>query len=606
MENPSTLTVMSLVLVIILSRGTFVNPQLGFLNQLLQKISQEEDVMTLFLLHHHESRSCALHGWHHREIPTLRFDELTIASVRSHFNHHSLSVVCLCKDSDTILLDTLAKDIDRMRQERIILWIQTNVTKELLHIISNQSEEHIFKQLLIVEAIDKPDQEVTALRQHFFPSPHFQRIENICDSEGPIFSSQRNNFMGRTATLEPALSKGIQTYKRLSPNVRIPIDRARDNLVLDFANRYNLRLKVMEPPNGANLSSPRMADFQFNSLFSGNVHIQHINPFDISTITVVVPCGREMRIEEVFQHLDLRSWLLHILLVYGIFVLAETLILVVTHRISGEAYRLTSLSPVLNLRAFRALLGMSFPMSRRSSLSLRQLILVITVFGFVFSNFFSCKLSALLTKHSLHSQVRNFEELQSSGLSVQVDLQMRILIESRLGADFLRHNITRVKFVTQLEKNKHLLSLDSTYAHVLPSEKWHTLRYYQKFYDKKVFCTSKDLTIIRSIPRTYTQQKNSIFYWPFFLFSIRLEEAGIVRHWTERAPFGLRSLLNVTIVDSAEQRVEALSVDHLMWLWTILVCGHGFAIFVFIIEMVLGGHRRWIWNPLPRNNIIVV
>nr|XP_044248964.1 uncharacterized protein LOC108069255 [Drosophila takahashii] len=394
-----------------------------------KKISQEDEVVTIFLLNHHESRGCALHSWHHREIPTLRFNELAIASVRNHFNHHSLSVVCICKDSDTFLLDTLAKDIDRMRQERIILWIQTKVTKELLHIVSNQCEEHRFLRLLIVEAIEKLEREVIAFRLHFYPSPHFQRIANICDLEGPIFPSQRNNFKGRTATLEPAWSRGIKTYKRLSPKARISIDRAQDNIVLDFANTYNLSLKVIEPPNRANLSSSRMADFQFNSLFMGNVYIKHINPYDISTIAVVVPCGREMRIEEVFKHLDMKSWLLHILLVYGIFVLAETFILVITHKISGEAYRLTSLSPVLNLRAFRALLGMSFPMSRRSSLSLRQLFLVITVFGFVFSNFFSCKLSALLTKPSRHSQIRNFEELQSSELTVLVDLHMRILLE---------------------------------------------------------------------------------------------------------------------------------------------------------------------------------
>ncbi|XP_070072679.1 uncharacterized protein [Drosophila takahashii] len=288
----------------------------------------------MFLLHHNESGSCALHSWHQQEIPTLRFNQLAIASIKNHFNHHSLSVVCITKDSDTILLDTLAKDIDGMRLERIILWIQRNVTEELLHTISKQSEKHSFLQLLIVEAIGNP---------------------------------------------------------------------------------YNLSLKVMQAPIGeSNQSILRIPDFQFNSLFNGNQHIKYINPYDISTIIVIVPCGREMRIEEVFKHLDLKSWLLHILLVYGIFVLAETFILVVTHRISGKAYRLTTLNPVLNLRAFRALLGMSFPVSRRSSLSLRQLFLMITVFGFVFSNFFSCKLSALLTKHSRHSEVRNFEELQTN------------------------------------------------------------------------------------------------------------------------------------------------------------------------------------------------
>ncbi|XP_044250082.2 uncharacterized protein [Drosophila takahashii] len=561
----------------------------------------------MFLLHHNESRSCALHSWHHQEIPTLRFNQLAIASIKNHFNHHSLSIVCICKDSDTILLDTLAEDLDRMRQDRIILWIQMNVSEQLLHTISNQSEEYSFLQVLIVEAIDSLEQKVTTFRLHSFPSPHFHRIENIFDLKGSIFSSLRNNFKGRMATLEPAWRSGLKSYKWLTSKVRVPIDRAQDNIILDFAKKYNLSFKVVKAANREiKQSSLRIPDFQFNSLFNGNEHIKYINPYDISAIIVVVPCGREMQIEEVFRHLDVKSWVLHILLVYVIFVLAETFILVVTHRISGKAYRLTSLNPVLNLRAFRALLGMSFPVSSRSSLSLRQLFLVITVFGFVFSNFFSCKLSALLTKHSQHSQVRNFDELRSSGLTVIVDWHIRSLIENRVEADFFTQNITRVKFVTQREKVYNLLSLDSTYAHVMLLEKYHTLRNYQKFYDKKVFCTSRDLTIIRSIPRTYTQQNNSIFYWSLFFFSIRLEEAGIVGQWSQRAPFQLRSNLNVTVVDNTKQRIESLSVYHLNWLWSILGCGYGLAIFVFIIEVCLGGHHRWTWNSRARNHIFVV
>jgi len=557
----------------------------------------------MFILHHNESRSCALLSWTQQEIPTLQFNQVARANLKNHYNHHSLSLVCICKDSDTILLDSLAKDVDGMRLERVILWIEINVSQELLRVITNQTEKHGFLQLIIIEAMDHLQQNLPVFRLHCFPSHHFHRIENIFNLKGPIFPYQRNNFRGKTATVEAAGKTGLKSYVWMSPELRVPIDRTEDNIVPDFANRYNLSLKVISVNNNSSL---RTSDFQLSSLFRKNRYIKYISPYDISSIIVVVPCGRDMQIEEVFRHLDVRSWLLRILLVYGIFVLAETFILVVTHRISGKAYRLTSVNPVLNLRAFRALLGMSFPISRRSSLSLRQLFLVISVFGFVFSNFFNCKLSSMLTKHSHHSQVNTFHDLRSSGLTVLVDPNIRFLIESRLGPDFFTQNITRVKFTTQKEKVEFMLSLDSTYAYVLLLEKWDSLRDYQKFFDKKVFCTSKDLTIIQGIPRTYTEQNNSIYYWPLFLFSLKLQEAGIIGHWTQRAPFKIRPTLNISIVNNAEQSIEALKFNHLNWLWSILGCGHGLAIFVFIVEICIGGHHRRNWNLRSRNHIFVV
>uniref|UniRef100_A0A6P4EAF6 Uncharacterized protein LOC108040545 n=1 Tax=Drosophila rhopaloa TaxID=1041015 RepID=A0A6P4EAF6_DRORH len=150
MDLPSSIIIIALSLTF-LSRGASEHPQLVFLNKIIEKLDEFDEVRTMLVLHHNESRNCALHGFHQTKIPTLRFDQLAIVEVRKHFNHNAVSLVCICNDSDTSLLDTLAEDTDNMRQEPIILWIQANVTQQLLNEISNQSEKHDFLFMLILE-----------------------------------------------------------------------------------------------------------------------------------------------------------------------------------------------------------------------------------------------------------------------------------------------------------------------------------------------------------------------------------------------------------------------------------------------------------------------
>ncbi|XP_044314477.1 uncharacterized protein LOC108052971 [Drosophila rhopaloa] len=457
----------------------------------------------MLVLHHHESRNCALHGWHQTEIPTLRFNQLAVAEVRKHFNHHAVSLVCICNDSDTSLLDTLAEDTDNMRQERIILWIQANVNKKLLQVILNQCKKYFFLFMLILEVGDNPHQAVNVLRLDAFPVLRFRRIANIFGLKHQIFQHRKFNFKGRTANLMPGYETDLNVSGKLYHKVKLPLVRTQDRIIIEFAKKYNLSLKLMNPSIGTHLKgSSGVADFRLNSLSQQNNFLKYVNPYDISSLFVVVPCGKERSIEEVIKHLDVQSWLLYIVFVYGIFVLAETFILVVTYKISGKAYRLTSLNPLLNLRAFRALLGMSFPISRRSSLSLRQLFLSISIFGLIFSNFFSCKLSALLTTHSDHLHIKNLDDLRASCLTVIVEMHHRSVIEQQLGPDYFKENLTNVKFVTLKKQFRLLLSLNHTYAYVIPSESWPTLNNYQKSFGKRVFCKSNNLTIIHSLPRT--------------------------------------------------------------------------------------------------------
>ncbi|XP_044250081.1 uncharacterized protein [Drosophila takahashii] len=514
MVLPSKLAIITL-LVTYLGRGTNEDQQLGFLNKLLQKIQHEEPIETMLVMQHNRDGNCALRNWNHREIPTLRFNQLHVVELRKLFNHVAVGVVCICRDSDTTLLESLAQSFNRMRQRRIILWLQAELTQEMLNVISNQVEEHQLLQMLILEVREEPIETVAVRRLDPFPNAHFLRIDNILDLEGPIFLPPEMNFKERTINLLPNWGAAFKINVTLPSKISVPIVRNQDLGVLMFALKYNLRLRVLE--DSYNLTSSVVPDIQLNTqIHTKMANLRTWNPYDISSLVVAVPCGKQWRIEEVFKQLNVQSWLFHIFVVYAIFVLAETFILAVNYRISGKAYRLISLNPLLNLRAFQALLGMSFPIGHNSSLSLRQLFLSISVFGLIFSNFFSCKLSALLTKQSAHPCVRNFDDLRTSGLNVIIGPTIRAFVDSEAGSEFVKNNLTNVKYISQEDRIRMMLSPGYNNAYLLFSENWSVVDKFQKLYGRKFLCTSENLTINQGLPITHILKNNSMLEQSLF------------------------------------------------------------------------------------------
>lgn len=568
-----------------LARGTAQYSQLGFLNKLVGRIHREQPIETVLVLQHNEDTNCVLQGWNRPEFPTLRSNQLGRVDVRKNFNYRSLGLVCICRDSDMSLLDTLAEDFSNIRKARIILLAQTIIDGELFQVITNKVEEYQFLRMLILELRDETKKEASVLRLDPFPRPKFDRIDNILGMKESIFFSSELNYKGRITYLRPDWEGAVRFYIQLPSNRTIPLTHMQDAAIVEFAFKYNVSLRVL---SSSNISV--VPDIRFRTqVLTNTSNIKSIGPYDITSLMLVVPCAREWRFGEVLGRMDIRSLLLHVISVYGIFVAAETFILVVTYRISGQAYALTTLNPLVNLRAFRAILGMPFPISHRASLSLRQLALAISVFGLVFSSFISCKLSALLTKRPHHPQVSSFEELRTSGLPIISGVVHRRLIEGDFAAEC---NLPQIVYLPQAKTAQMILDLNYSNAYFMLSESWEVVDNYQKSFGLKTLCESKDLTIIHGLPMLYELKKNSIFDKPLFRFMLRLREAGIVDSWIRDSSYYLRKTYNPTIYRSNERMDGPLSVSHLKWVWCVLGLGHGLALITFIIEMLLGGRRR--------------
>uniref|UniRef100_B3P7N0 GG12539 n=2 Tax=Drosophila erecta TaxID=7220 RepID=B3P7N0_DROER len=577
------------------------SPQLKFLRELIDVFEQVQEIRTIMLIKHSQDRNCHLEQWNPRASLILRADEMGSIRISGYSNDQAVSLVCIGNDSDYGLLHSLANAMDNMRQERIILWSQSEPTKILLDYISQQANRYHFVQLTIVAMNDSASAVPALLRMNPYPTAQFCQLKNIADINEANLFERGLSFQGRTAILRESVNSNIRFNVR-SPSGFIPLSELKDYEIVQFAIKYNLSLKLYEQ----NDTKSDHFDIQLGPRFITQdfpTQMAFVSPNTACSLIVIVPCSQKWRLMDVLHKLGVLKLICCLLIAYVLFVLIETLILWLTHRISDRGSRLTSLSPLLNPRAFRGILGLPFPEFRRSSVSLRQLFLVISVFGLVFSNFVSCKLSALLMKPAQNPQVRNFEELRDSGLITITDEYTHYFIKTHIDTEFFNRVLPHYLIAKKKETLRMLMSFNDSYSYIMYTPTWKLLNTLQRSLDERVFCESESLSIAWNLPRMYVLENNSALKWMLTRFINYIPQTGIPDAWNGVLPNIVKLLYNVTFPPKIAGTVP-LSIHHLSWIWHLLVIGESIATLVFVVEILLRKRNRSTSNLSERPSYI--
>nr|XP_043068392.1 uncharacterized protein LOC122321654 [Drosophila bipectinata] len=293
--------------------------------------------------------------------------------------------------------------------------------------------------------------------------------------------------------------------------------------------------------------------------------IDFANPYFSTSLIIVVPCESGLSIINVYEKLDIRTWFAYLLCVYWSFVVAETFIIWANLRMSGDR-RLPSINELLNLRAIQGILGLSFRVNNRASFSLRQLFLAISIFGMIFSSFFSSKLSAMLTKPFHQAQVKNFDDLQQSGLTILANKDQYHYLKNELDREITAKFISNVKQMGYYERMQLLLSLNNSYAYTIYGSRWPSIEAMQKLIGRKVLCSSEDLTVFNNIPRTHEHQPNSIFKKSLSFYQMFFYEMGLTSNHLNDLFRILRQELNMTLNKRIHDLAVPLTIENLHWL----------------------------------------
>ncbi|EDW97956.1 uncharacterized protein LOC6537699 [Drosophila yakuba] len=550
-----------------------------FLSTLLQTVHSDRPVDTLFLLHQSNCFNGSLQDWNPSGIPTLRSNELTAFDLEQNFNHNALALVCLTRNSFRELLNTLAKTFDGLRQERIILMIHQKPDPSFIEDISHELKDLQFLHLIVLVVREKWNGTISAstLRLQPFPAPHFKQIGNIFEIKKIFYHSI--NFHGRVLNVIPS-------------DIRV-LFVALTELFVEFAHRHNSTLQIQN----STIKEEDNYDIDMNThlhnskSFSDHKHIAM--DMNSNSLIILVPCGTELRGLDIFKELGLRTLTWLALVFYIIFVVVESTFVFVSNRFNRRNFSMRYTNPLVNLRAIRAILGQAFPISHRSSLSIKHFFVFMSLFGTLFVGFFDCKLRSFLTKKPYYSQIENFAELRQNGLTVVVDPHTRQFIEQEINADFFRVEVPNVKTATSRDLMNLVYSFDMKWAFVSHSIPWRAFKEEMKSLNLKILCESKNLTILENVPLTFSLRRNSIFSRHLRHFIIKSADTGMSTYWFKVAGKKMRKFIKTSLRGFEEQlSYQPLSFEHFKWLWTSLCIAYVISFMVFMMEILWAKYQR--------------
>ncbi|XP_043071165.1 uncharacterized protein LOC122322538 [Drosophila grimshawi] len=266
---------------------------------------------------------------------------------------------------------------------------------------------------------------------------------------------------------------------------------------------------------------------------------------------------------------------------------------------SSDRLILEFVKALLNMRAFAGVLGLPMPPRRnRTSLSLQQIVIIMSIFSLVFSCFFNANLSTLLTKHPQNKQIQNLKELRDSGLPIKTDKSAKMNMENAINAEFLKNVLPNSEYLSNKEFRKLLFTLNSSYGYQTFTTAWNVIDKYQRYRQQNVLCTSSGLHVSKNIPTAYVLKKNSIFRQAFDDFINLTWSYGLINYWIEQAKEIMIHLAfaKETTPNNQESKITPLNIEDLKWLWKLLGVCYSLAGLVFMVEKCVAYLQRKRFN----------
>ncbi|KAH8398667.1 hypothetical protein KR215_008960, partial [Drosophila sulfurigaster] len=574
--------------------NNFLNPEtvnfkINFLKNITENVLKEKKADTLLLLQRGQDFNCPLNKFIIEGLPILRLDESTVVPVKFVYNSQAIAVVCISELADSILLSVLAKDLDRMRDARIIIWLeiaQENL-EECLSAICENSRNYNFVNLIVLHSSNSLQKSIVGYRLQPFPDPSLWQISNIFTST--IFPEVWHNFQNKSALIIPPLYPPSSFIRTDRKSGELKLVGHLDVLMLEFAKKHNINLKLPQAMNKLDNVSPKIGyklvlnnKVDFASYLSNCApEMECTSVVNMAHHFIIVPCGKPIGIGDVYK--SLKNFLLMILAVYLIISLVTTLVEAATCRIFGRRYRFSYGNLFVNLNAFRWVFGLSSDVHRdRRSMSLHQIIMVMCIFSMIVCCFFNANLSTFLTKRPQDGTIKNFKELKESRIPVIYADIFREIVLQGIKANTVNLSESQIVFMTNKKRLRMILAQNTSNAYHVFDEFWEAIKKYQNNYKREVLCQTPGLNIFGVIPNHAILPPNSIYLQALNNFIDWAKDLGLNQHWIQSS---INQVIAFSNRSQEQSQATPLNFDDLKWVWCLLGLCYITSILVFVGEI---------------------
>ncbi|XP_061392818.1 uncharacterized protein LOC133328282, partial [Musca vetustissima] len=447
---------------------------------------------------------------------------------RENFNSEIVTIFLMRRRVNGNLMALGAQILNNLRQNRVIVLVLD---------VSPSAELQILENLLKLCDDYKMTNVLLSLRGIIYqlrPYPVYHWIPKQIPNDTPYFPQHWRNMSQKTILTysDQTAPRTVITMDTNNPQQGvIKINGFVARLVLLFADLFNASLEWccdfefgnVTPYNRINymvdmkqLDIPMTLDPVVNGNF-----LYRSQVYDLGKAFLMVPCSRPYSLHEITGMLLNRNFCGYIFLCGFMFTAVHSL---ADYYMDGEFHWRNIL---INERILPGVLAQSWEPKNSPWLVFKLIYVMLFLAGLNISAQFSARLNTLFTRPPQHREIETFQDIADSPLEILVDTLEAKAMEHVIQpiADSLVYT-NQTSLYLQMRRD-----LNTSYGYAVNSAVWNMLNRKQDHMSHKLFCTSKQLTLLPFIHWTIRLQENSEYKEPLDYLILRVHELGLMKAW---------------------------------------------------------------------------
>ncbi|XP_043650133.1 uncharacterized protein LOC122618065 [Drosophila teissieri] len=554
----------------------------SWLNPILSSVNKDRRHESVLLLQHSQHGNAS--GLERFPWPVFRFNEQMDFYVRGSYNSEMLVLVWQTGNSDwdLDLWQALDRSLLNMRKVRVLLlrkW-QGIPTADVAKVAEHLCFLHV--------AVIGQENRIYRL-QPYAP----QRWLEVSPADSPIFVKVRNYFGRYIVTLPDQFAPRSIVYRN-SKTGELQMTGYVYKFVLEFIRMYNFTIRWQRPiVQGERMNLILLRNMTLNGTINMAISLCGFETpselgvfsyiYDMEDWYIVVPRAREISIADVYVVMVSGNFLIVLIIFYSIFTILDTCFgpLLLKQRIDWS-------NLMLNERMISGIMGQSFNMRARNTISAKVTNATLFLLGLVLSTLYAAHLKTLLTKRPTSQQISNFKQLRDSPVTVFFEEAERFYLKNVFDRP-INYIHDQLNFMETVEYNALRSGLNKSSAFSALTSEWMIVAKRQELFKQPIFTVQPDLRVIQtSVLLSLVMQSNSIYEDHINDLIHRVQSAGIVEYWKQQT---LREMITISLISQKDPfpyvAFREFKVRDLLWIW-ILWAGFLFLSFViFLCELLV-------------------
>ncbi|XP_055856540.1 uncharacterized protein LOC129919621 [Episyrphus balteatus] len=510
-------------------------------------------------------------------IPVILTTESSSFYLKENFNENLLTLVQY--DSSDLFLQRLLEHLQHLRFCKTIFVLKNSSRNDL-------ELKSLFNFCLLNRLIN-----VVAVFQDFSSTSAYYSYHNIEDltieefiwkmKVSNIFPNRMQNLHG---IILPISLGGVQPGLIITKNSNgdTMIGGYLGNIYKSFAKRHNGRLSIsygngtVTPGNINQLVLNGTIEIGGSMIMLSQVSFNWYSyPFTVLNWGVMLPVESNIPIYKVFAFVF--YWEAFILIIL-IFILLS-ISLGIAAKLSGSKCTF-----FFNIDCFRGILGQSFSEDSKASYSTKIIYLLIFLLGIMIVTSYDAFLQSFMTQPPKEKLIKNFDDLQSSGLKIYLSKWEIDEFLYKLRPNFMKNYSNSFQVEPNLEILKRLRdTLNTKYAFAVTSMSWMNYESQQKFFNQKLFRWSEELCLLKNKLLAIFLNENSIYKKILNFHILETQSSGLFDFWVKRTFYELLRVGRIKKFNSGlKPTLKALKVEDLKWVWKFM----GLALIVGILSFI--------------------